>query len=53
MRLYILALLALFPFAIVGLLYREADIDMRQGLVSVAAILAVVAVVGGLLFFED
>jgi hypothetical protein len=48
MLLTILALVAIVPFALVGFLYREAHVDIRQALLSVAAILAAVAVLAGL-----
>ena len=50
MSLYILGLIALLPFALVGFLYREAHVDTRQALLWVAAIAAVVIVMFGLLF---
>jgi len=50
MSLYVLALVALLPFALVGFLYREAHVDMRQALLWAAAIAAVVIVMFGLLF---
>jgi hypothetical protein len=52
MFLGILALVALLPFALVGFLYREAHIDTRQALLSVAATVAVVAVLATLLIFD-
>jgi hypothetical protein len=50
MSLYVLALVALLPFALVGFLYREAHVDMRQALLWVASISAVVIALFGLLF---
>jgi hypothetical protein len=47
MLLTVLALVAFVPFALVGFLYREAHIDMRQALLSAAATLAAVAVLAG------
>jgi hypothetical protein len=50
MSLYVLALVALLPFALVGFLYREAHVDTRQALIWVAAISAVLIMLFGLLF---
>jgi hypothetical protein len=50
MSLHILALVALVPFALVAFLWREAHVDLRQTLLSVAAIVAVLIVVGAALF---
>lgn len=44
MSLYILALIALVPFALVAFLWREAHVDLRQALLSIAAIVAVLVV---------
>ena len=48
MLLTIFALVAIVPFALVGFLYREAHVDIRQALLSAAAILAAVAVLVGI-----
>ena len=45
MSLHILALIALVPFALVAFLWREAHVDLRQTLLSIAAIVSVLAVV--------
>ena len=49
MSFHILALVALAPFALVAFLWREAHVDMRQTLLSIAAIVAVLAVVAAAL----
>jgi hypothetical protein len=52
MSIYVLVLLALLPFGLVALLFREADIDIRQALFSAAAILVVlIGFIGALLEF--
>jgi hypothetical protein len=45
MSLYILALIALVPFALVAFMWREAHIDLRQALLFVAAVVAVLMIV--------
>ena len=49
MLLTILVFGAIIPFAVVGFLYREAHIDLRQALVSAAATLAAVTVLAGVI----
>jgi hypothetical protein len=49
MLLPILVLVALLPLAIVGFLYREAHIDLRQALVSAAATVAATTVLAGII----
>jgi len=49
MLLTILVFVAIIPFAVVGFLYREAHIDLRQALVSAAATLATVTVLAGII----
>ena len=49
MLLTILVFVAIIPFAVVGFLYREARIDLRQALVSGAATLAAVTVLAGII----
>jgi hypothetical protein len=48
--LHILALIALAPFALVAFLWREAHVDLRQTLLSMAAIVTVLIVVAAALF---
>ena len=43
MLLGIAGLIALVPFALVGFLYREAQLDMRQALLWAAAFASVMA----------
>jgi hypothetical protein len=45
MSLYILALNALVPFALIAFLWREAHIDLRQALLFFAADVALLMVV--------
>jgi len=49
MLLTILVFVAIIPFAVVGFLYREAHIDLRQALVLAAATLATVTVLAGII----
>ena len=49
MLLTILVFVATIPFAVVGFLYREAHIDLRQALVSAGATLATVTVLAGII----
>jgi hypothetical protein len=49
MLLTILIFVAIIPFALVGFLYREAHIDLRQALVSGTATLAAVTLLAGII----
>lgn len=44
MSLYILALIALVPFALVAFLWREAHIDLRQALLFLAGLVALLMI---------
>jgi hypothetical protein len=44
MSLHILALIALAPFALFAFLWREAHLDLRQALLSIAAVVSILAV---------
>jgi hypothetical protein len=44
MSLHVLALIALVPFAFIAFLWREAHVDLRQTLLSMAAIATVLIV---------
>ncbi len=50
MSLHILALIALVPFALVAFLWREAHVDLRQTLLLMATIAAVLGVLAAALF---
>jgi len=52
MTLGIAALVALLPFALVGFLYREAQLDTRQALLWAATFASVMAVGVTLLILE-
>jgi len=52
MTLGIAALVALLPFALVGFLYREAQLDQRQALLWAATFASVIAVGVTLLVLE-
>lgn len=49
MSLHLFALIALVPFALIAFLWREAHADLRQTLLSLAAVLSVLAVVAAAL----
>lgn len=48
----IAALVALLPFAVVGFLYREAQLDMRQALLWAATFASIMAFAATLLILE-
>jgi hypothetical protein len=53
MTLGIAAVVALLPFAVVGFLYREAQLDTRQALLWAAAFASIMAVSVTLLILES